>query len=460
MTLMLVGCGLQGPEKPSILRDVQQNGVLRVVTTNAPTTYFEGRDGLAGFEYQLIQAYAERLGVEAEFSVTPTVEAVLSALELYQADIAAAGLSVTPQRQTHIAFGPAYMNTAPVLVCRRRVSKITDLSQLNELRFALAKGSSFVEDFERHRLENPALNPALVLDQSVESLLGDIAANKLDCTLADDLVYALHRRYLPILQLQMQMAAGAPLAWAIAGGDGWRNNSLMRDLKYWMAQPQTKQLIAQLHARYFTVADTEFDYVDLSRLRRAMRSRLPKFQDYFVAAGTRYQLPWSLLAAVSWRESHWKPGATSFTGVRGLMMLTRVTAREQGVSDRLDPRQSIFGGARYLAHLLRRLPESIADDQREAFALAAYNMGWGHMMGARQLVASRGGDPDQWAQVSAVLPELENPEVYVDLPHGYARGREGQAYVAAVLNFADIIEKAHAPAIAPDVLRQPATDGQ
>jgi len=129
------------------------------------------------------------------------------------------------------------------------------------------------------------------------------------------------------------------------------------------------------------------------------------------------------------------------------MMLTRITAKEQGVSNRLDPEQSINGGARYLASLLRRLPDSIDQDHRYPFALLAYNIGWGHMIDARALVRQRGGDPDQWQEVVAILPELENPEIYKTLKFGYARGREGQAYVAAVLNFADIIEKAHAPII-------------
>ncbi|MCF6293487.1 MAG: hypothetical protein L3J04_08850, partial [Robiginitomaculum sp.] len=94
-----------------------------------------------------------------------------------------------------------------------------------------------------------------------------------------------------------------------------------------------------------------------------------------------------------------------------------------------------------------RLPDSIEPDHRYPFALLAYNIGWGHMIDARALVRQRGGNSDNWAEISAVLPELENPEIYKTLKFGYARGREGQAYVAAVINFADIIEKAHAPDI-------------
>jgi len=445
MTLMLVlivvACVPSAPRQGSVLREAQDGGVLRVVTLNAPTTYYEGRDGLAGFEYDLANAYAAHLGLEAHFVVVATIEAGLQVLAAGQADIAAAGLSVTAARQTYLAFGPSYFSATPIVVCRRGVRQITSLADMADVRFAIATGSSFVELVPQS---------TMIVERSVEGLLADVAAKQMDCTIADDHVFALHRRYLPNLEVRIELGPGVPLAWAVAGGHSWRNRSFMRDLKHWMGKTETASLLETLKLRHFAVADTEFDYVDLSRLRRAMNSRLPKYRALFEQAGTRYRLPWTLLAALAWRESHWLPNATSPTGVRGLMMLTLVTAKEQGVSNRLDPAQSIRGGARYLAHLYRRLPDEISTDQRMSFALAAYNMGWGHMMDARTLVASRDGDPNQWQQVSLVLPELEQREVYQHLTHGYARGREGQAYVAAVLNFADIIEKAYAPIIEPN----------
>lgn len=434
----------------SILREAQENGYLNVVTVNASVTYYEGRDGLAGFEYDLVRAYGEHLGVEVKFQVVPTIEAVLQAAKTGQIGLAASGLSVTAGRREHFVFGPKYRTAVPVLVCRRGVRVISELSDLAGLQFHLAAGTSFVDLLQALRATNDAIPAPKIVASSVEALLADVAAKRIDCTIADDHVFALNRRYLPTLEARMELGEGVPVAWILGGGHSWRNASLSRDLEHWMAQPETTVLLAQLEARYFAVADTEFDYVDLSRLRRAMRQVLPKLRDDFEAAAKRYDLPWSLLAAIAWRESHWKADAVSRTGVRGMMMLTRLTAREQGVTNRLDAAQSIRGGARYFASLIRRLPDTIEPDQRYAFALAAYNMGWGHMIDARQLVAARGGDPDLWANIAAILPELQIKAVYKTLPHGYARGREGEAYVQAVLNFADIIEKVHAQPILPE----------
>jgi membrane-bound lytic murein transglycosylase F len=453
-SLILVACSEPGKHQGSILREAQNAGVLRVATTNAPTSYFEGRDGLAGFEFDLASAYAAHLELEPKFIVYQTIDAVLEAARNEEVDIVAAGLSQTREREHEFRFGPAYQEAVPVLVCRRGIRKVEDLTDLAGIKVELAAGSSFVDLVLEMRDQDPAVINPIVSENSVEQLLSDVASKRVGCTIADEHVFALYRRYQPSLEARFTIGRTVPLAWVLAGGHGWRNVSLHRDMEHWWKQSETSDLIEQLQIRYFEVAETEFDYVDLSRLRRAIRHKLPGFRQAFEEAEKRYGIPWTLLAAISWRESHWQADATSQTGVRGMMMLTRVTAKEQGVTDRLDAAQSIRGGSRYLASLTRRLPDSIAPDQRTAFGLAAYNMGWGHMTDARELVRQRGGNPDVWAEVSTILPELEQKQVFQTLKHGFGRGREGKAYVAAVLNFADIIEKAYAKPI----LAEPGTD--
>ena len=93
---------------------------------------------------------------------------------------------------------------------------------------------------------------------------------------------------------------------------------------------------------------------------------------------------------MGYQESHWLPTATSKTGVRGLMMLTQRTAEAMGVRNRLDPKQSIQGGARYISQLIAQLPESIYEADRIWFALASYNVGMGHLDDARKLTAAEG----------------------------------------------------------------------
>ena len=180
------------------------------------------------------------------------------------------------------------------------------------------------------------------------------------------------------------------------------------------------QLLSQ--SNNFSVADSQ-------RLGDLVANRLPAYEALFREAGAKYSLDWQLLAAVAYQESHWNPRAKSPTGVRGLMMLTLDTAREMNVSNRLDPLQSLEGGAGYFSKLKQRLPDRILEPDRTLFALAAYNVGFGHLEDARILTQRSGKSPDFWSDVRLFLPLLSKKKFYSKSKHGYARGAEPVLYV-------------------------------
>lgn len=437
----LNACGDGQPHQGSVLREAQKRGILRVVTLNSPTTYYEDRSGATGFEYDLASAYAAHLGLELNIVVEPTIAAVLHAIKEDRADIAAAGLSITTERNKTSRFGPVYLQVKTRVVCARKGAKPQALADLASTDLRIAQGSAYVEVLRSVQHQVPGLQFEVVEGASVEALMAQIAKRGGFCTLTDSHVFDLHQRYLPALVSPMALAEAQEIAWGLGGGQTWRSASLQRDVAAWFAQKDTVARISALNELYFRVPDAAFDYVDIARFRRAIKSRLPLYQELFEKAGKRYDLPWELFAALSWRESHWQPEARSKTGVRGMMMLTRVTAREAGVNNRLDPAQSIAGGTRYFAQLLRRLPDSVYEEDRNWFALLAYNMGYAHMTDARVLAARRGLDPDRWRDVRTVLADMEDSKVYTELSHGYARGRQGRDYVAAVRDFYDILRQ-------------------
>ncbi|MDB5968837.1 MAG: mltF1 [Hydrocarboniphaga sp.] len=188
-----------------------------------------------------------------------------------------------------------------------------------------------------------------------------------------------------------------------------------------------------------------------------VRLLLPQYRDHFREAAERSGVDWQLLAAIGYQESRWNPQAVSPTGVRGLMMLTNETAALLKVDDREDAVQSIHGGSRLLALILRRLPQQIRGPDRIAMALAAYNQGLGHLLDARTLTAMRGGDPDRWADVRDTLPLLAEPRWYSQTRYGYARGDEAVGYVAGVRQYYEALRSAtdeHVTKLASPVLVQ------
>ena len=180
---------------------------------------------------------------------------------------------------------------------------------------------------------------------------------------------------------------------------------------------------------------------EINTFLRHVRTRLPHYQDEFQQAEAKTGIPWVLLAAMSYQESKWNRHAISPTGVRGIMMLTRSTAADLGIRNRLDPKKSIDGGARYLAHLHQRIPKDIRQSDRLFVALAAYNVGLGHIRDARILAKRLGKNERQWEGLKEILPLLAKKKYYQDLPHRYARGWEPVQYVKRIREYQKILEQ-------------------
>ena len=134
-----------------------------------------------------------------------------------------------------------------------------------------------------------------------------------------------------------------------------------------------------------------------------MNQRLPEWVNLFKEAASQTDQHWTLLAAISYQESHWNPKAISKTGVRGLMMLTQKTAKEVGITKRTDPKQSVMGGSIYFQSLLERLPESIPRQDKLWIAIAAYNLGFSYLKEARKKTLNANGNANNWTEICNTL---------------------------------------------------------
>lgn len=433
--LSLQACGES--DGAGSLEEVQRRGTLTVLTRNAPTTYYKGRDGWQGLEHDLTSAFAEHLGVEVRYRVLGTVAAILDALKRGEADLAAAGLTRTEARALSFRAGPAYQEVEEQVVCRRNGRRATDVAQLTEVELLVPAESSYVERLEALKQAHPELAWRISPHLGTEQLLQQVCEREIDCTVADSNIVAINRRYHPELTVMFNLGEPQPLAWLLPPNA----EQLEEEANRWFEElVQSGRLERHLH-RYYGFIDI-FDYVDVRKFQRRVDELLPRYRPLFEEAAESSGLDWTLLAAQAYQESHWNPSARSPTGVRGMMMLTLPTARELGVQDRLDPEQSIAAGARYLVGLRQRLPGDIQEPDRTWIALAAYNVGMGHLYDARTLARRLGKDPDQWRQLSEVLPLLAERRHFRTLKHGYARGSEPVRYVNRIRDYQDMLELA------------------
>ncbi len=436
----LGGCDFTVPPKPVL--PVQQTGELVVLTRNSPTTYYEDAEGhLAGIEHDLAELFAKDLGVKVRFVVANQFNEILPALQNHQAHLAAAGLSITPERLKKFKFSSPYQTIKQQVVYNTSGYKPASLKDLIGQRIEVVAGSSYAEKLREARNKYPELAWKENTSMESEELLEVLAMGQLDAVVADSNVVDVSKNYLPILETAFDLSEAQPLAWAFPKDV---DNFLLEKSNDFFARIRKDGTLKRLLDRYYGHVN-RLARIDVEGFMIARNGVLPKFRPFFHRAQELTELDWRLIAAIGYQESHWDPLATSPTGVRGLMMLTGDTADRLGVTDRLDPKQSILAGARYVNYLKDTVPERIPEPDRTWMALAAYNIGYGHFEDARILAKKMKLNPDSWTDLKATLPLLAKSEYHVEAKHGYARGGETVIFVENIRTYYDIMSRFEKP---------------
>lgn len=427
---------LVNSSEPSQLQRVIQSGVLRVGSINGPETFYESAEGsLDGFEYQLALGFAENLGVTLQLVPYNNFGDLLRASQTGQIDVAASSLIVSDNRRQQLAFTRPYLEVSQLLIYRNGTGRPTSLEDLYGKSIMVMEDSSEAERLDAISKQYPDLNWQASNEFNGLDLIEQVHSAELDYALVKSTTYAITESVYPRARVAYTFPDKQQLAWALRQQP---DTSLLDAANRYLTQAKDQGYIDLLAGNYFEPESSVTMGGALAFTNR-IRDRLPRWEALIKQAAEHHQLDWMLLASVAYQESHWNPRARSHTGVRGLMMLTRNTAKELGIENRLDPEQSIEGGARYLSDLFNRLPETITGDDRTWMALAAYNVGYGHLMDARKLAVILNKDPNQWNDVAEVLPLLAKRKYYTGTRHGYARGWEPVQYVTNIQQFYTIL---------------------
>ena len=427
LCILLTSCG--APSIPNALATLLERKSIKVGTLYGAATYYSGADGPQGFEYELLAGFADYLGVKLDLYPFYSYDAMLSQLEEGHLDIVATGDAVAGNFEQRFSFGPAYLDVKQYLVYRAGDDRP---NRIESLPAAIVTISGSSQAYLLASVDTDGDVFMVTTDESdAEELLQDVAEGKIDYTVADSNRLALQRRKYPNLATSLTLAEAMPMAWAMPKQ---QDDSIKAALIEYFGTVHQSGWFTVLEEKYFGHI-RQFDYVDSRAFNQAAEQTLTHYKSLFEAyAG---ELDWRLLAAMSYQESHWDPDAVSKTGVRGLMMLTLATANDWNVEDRTDPEQSIRGGARYFASLLSRIPARIENPDRIWMAMAAYNIGMGHLEDARVLTQRQGGNPDLWVDVKQRLPQLRQKKYYRTTRYGYARGDEALQYVENIRRYYD-----------------------
>ena len=387
------------------------------------------------FERELARLFAEQLHVTLETVPLPQDE-VLAALRKHQAHLAATPLRIE-NNPAALQFGPSYQSVRELLVCNSDRPRIKNLADLSGRKLIVEAGSAHEVALREAQANLPSLHWQTDHDLTTQDLLAEVSEGSLDCAAANELQFADARNYHPNLEAELDIVPPSKLAWGFSGD---ADPDLIKQVQIFFTSIQQDGTLHRLLDRYYG-HNNRLDKMDAAAFITGINTVLPRFRRMFEEAATLTGEDWRLLAALAYQESQWNPLATSYTNVRGMMMLTGDTADQMNVSNRLDARESILAGAEYLLLLKEQMPDRITEPDRTWLALAAYNQGYSHLEDARILTKRAGLNPDSWSDVKKWMPLLNRPNYYKTLKHGYARGGEAVILVESIRSYYDMLKR-------------------
>ncbi|KTG17661.1 MULTISPECIES: membrane-bound lytic murein transglycosylase MltF [unclassified Guyparkeria] len=417
------------------LTQVSDRGVLRVATLIEPTLYIPDSYRPQGLEYDLTGRFAERLGVEVEYVVVPSIDAAYEAVAENRVDLAAAGLAIDPVRQERFVFSPPYLTVSRKLIHAADLPTPADLADIAGLTVAVPAGSASQAWLERIGKQADAVPVTIEERQDKLAILEGIRRGDIDYALTLSHTALLAHKLTDEVVVGPIVGPPVSLAWAFSRE---ADDSLLRAARRFFAEVRSDQRLRALVDRHYA----QFERLDESLSRRFLRDLETRARPYlrtFRRAGERYEIDWRLLASVGYQESKWRPDAVSHQGAYGLMQIVLPTARDLGLSNPSNPTANIMAGAKYIDQLRDLVPVEATEPDRTYLALAAYNVGIGHLNDALELTKRQGADPTQWAHVRERLPQLSDPAIYREMRYGYARGSETVNYVENIRAFHDLM---------------------
>ncbi|OQY01831.1 MAG: lytic transglycosylase F [Desulfobacteraceae bacterium 4572_130] len=414
---------------------IKKNKILKVITHNNFNSYYIYREKPMGFEYDIAKEFAKFLNVELKV-INPGWNNMFSFLEKNKGDFIAAGFTITNKRKEKFDFSRPYMEIQQRLIHHKLII-IENLKQLAGKKIHVRKKTSYHASLEQ--IKNTGIDFEIILYDNIptEDLIRKVAEKKIKYTVADSNIAMLNRRYYPDIILGIPLEKKEKLAWAV----NKNNKKFLKKMNTFLKTAETNGIYKKIYEKYYSDIDY-FDYFDLKKFHERINTRLPQYKKTIIAESKKYNFDWRIIAALIYQESHYDPMAESFKGAMGLMQLTTGTALEMNINDRLDPEQSIKAGIKYLNKMYKNFKElKDNDEQKLIFAIASYNIGYGHIRDAQKIALDKEMDKNKWSCIEKTLPLLSKPEYHENTKYGYARGTETVQYIERIFTYYDILKQ-------------------
>ncbi|MHB8919902.1 MAG: membrane-bound lytic murein transglycosylase MltF [Halothiobacillus sp.] len=438
------------------LEQIRARGYIRVATLISPTIYIPDKTHPQGLEYDLVTRFATYLGLSVHFIVAKNIDDAYAMVATNQADFAAAGLVVSLAREAQFRYGPSYLSVRRQLIYRQGVEKPKSLQDIGDAPLAVEQGSNsqnwLTEQSNKGLLDVPfdhmTDSTSQKADQgktdyAIRIRLEDSGINTLEALENGTVDYAVVLSHEAMLgqkmsnKIRVATDLGPPVsfAWAFSR---LADKSLYDAAVDFFTEIRRNNELKNLIDRHYT----QFEQLDQKLAQQFVDDvdqRISPYLSAFKAAGKKYAIDWRLLAAMGYQESKWQPDAQSQQGAYGLMQIMPPTAAYVGLTDPSNPVKNILAAAKYLGYLRTQIDDQAPEPDLTYLALAAYNIGIGHLNDAIKLTKQQGGDPNRWRDIRERLTQLSNSKIYPKLRNGFARGEETAQYVENIRALHDLM---------------------
>ena len=414
------------------LPGLKQRRRLRMITRNNAMTYFIYRGRQVGFDYELIKEFADRHDLRLDIVIPDSHADLLPYLNEGKGDIVAAAMTITVERGKQAAFTRPYNEVDELVIVRADEDSIASLEDLAGRTVHVRQSSSFYTTLTALADSIAGLQVVpLPDDLETEDILAGVEEGRYDITLCDSNLLDVELAYGRQLKAAFSIKPTS-LGWAVRRD----NPALLAALNQYVQEEKGGLFFNMMKKRYFKNKRTITRAKD--SLRVDLSGRLSPYDELVKKYARQYGQDWRLITAQMYQESQFDPQATSWVGARGLMQIMPVTGRELGVTNLHDPEENIYAGVKYLHQLVQRFDPDIPSDERIRLALAAYNVGYGHVLDARRLAREKGWNPDQWfGHVERAMRLLAEPAYYKRARYGFCRCGQPVHYVSNIQNMYD-----------------------
>lgn len=414
------------------LKRVLDDNRVTFVTRLGPTTYYEIKNKKFGYHYSIMKEFADFLDVELSVKVVNNLADARSMIVSREADIISGWNIINSDNDIKTSY--PYNRIDYVIVAKSNISRQSNIDDKILKDNVHAIESQVITNVNSDKEKELKYSYKIWYDKNIDDLLKMLIDNEIMFLFMSSDEFKILSKYYRDIRIVKRHSINEAEYWVLPGNVGSNMQNKISDFFNLMIN---NNRLATIYQNFF--GQQQHTFVGSKIFIKDLVEIFPTYEFFFKEASRLFNFDWRLIASIGYQESRWKKDAVSYTGVKGIMMLTKDTAREVGVDDRRDPRNSIFGGAKYLRSIYNRLDYDLDDNEKKWFAIAAYNIGLGHVEDAIKLASKNGVDIRKWSDIEPYILMLSQSEFYRQTKYGYARGWETVKYVQNIKQYYDII---------------------